>query len=59
MHSRQRWVKSSYSQNASDCVEVSDDLRYLRDSKNPDGPALRADVARFVWAVQHGRFDRK
>ncbi len=55
----QRWVKSSRSQAGSNCVELSDDLRYLRDSKDPDGATLRADVGTFVAAVKRGRFDRE
>ncbi|OMI37301.1 DUF397 domain-containing protein [Streptomyces sparsogenes] len=39
-----RWRKSSYSNNAGgECVEVADNLPGLvpvRDSKDPDGPAL-------------------
>jgi hypothetical protein len=39
-----KWRKSSYSNNAGgECVEVADnlpDVVPVRDSKNPDGPAL-------------------
>ncbi|MEX2974401.1 DUF397 domain-containing protein [Streptomyces sp. C184] len=39
-----RWRRSSYSNsNGGECVEVADDypgLVPVRDSKNPDGPAL-------------------
>ncbi|WP_338597412.1 DUF397 domain-containing protein [Saccharopolyspora sp. SCSIO 74807] len=59
MSNCQRWRKSSRSQQGSDCVELSDDLRYLRDSKDPDGATLRVDVGAFVAAVKRGRFDRK
>ncbi|WP_405616909.1 DUF397 domain-containing protein [Streptomyces sp. NBC_01511] len=37
------WIKSSYSGNNGDCVEVAalpDGNRLLRDSKQPHGPAL-------------------
>ncbi|MFI0942485.1 DUF397 domain-containing protein [Streptomyces sp. NPDC021020] len=37
------WVKSSYSGNNGDCVEVAtlpDGTRAVRDSKDPHGPAL-------------------
>jgi hypothetical protein len=34
------WRKSSKSQNGGSCVEVRGDLGAVRDSKNPDGPAL-------------------
>ena len=58
MSNGQRWRKSSRSQATADCVELSDDLRYLRDSKDPDGATLRVDVGAFVAAVKRGRFDR-
>ncbi|XLE02293.1 DUF397 domain-containing protein [Streptomyces sp. 184] len=58
-----RWRKSSYS-NGGDatCVEVSDDfpgITPVRDSKDPDGPALvfSADGwSSFVAAVKGGEF---
>ncbi|MEU2789124.1 DUF397 domain-containing protein [Streptomyces sp. NPDC007100] len=61
------WRKSSHSGGGEgDCLEVSDALPGLvpvRDSKNPDGPALvfsDAAFASFVGAVRHtgghGRF---
>lgn len=34
------WRKSSKSTNSTNCVEVRGDLSAVRDSKNPDGPAL-------------------
>ena len=49
-------MKSSRSQNGSDCVEVSRDLRRLRDSKDPGGPVLRVDVPAFLAAVKRDRF---
>ena len=54
-----QWLKSNYSKNSGDCIELSEDLRYLRDSKDPDGATLRVDVGAFVAAVKRGRFDRK
>ncbi|MGW8553729.1 DUF397 domain-containing protein [Streptomyces tubercidicus] len=55
------WRKSSYSnQDGGACIEVSDDLPALtpvRDSKNPDGPALLFEApvwASFVTAVKSG-----
>ncbi|CAM5285877.1 hypothetical protein GCM10010329_19650 [Streptomyces spiroverticillatus] len=65
MNSAQRypasaWRKSSYSGgNQGECLEVADGyaLVPVRDSKNPDGPALvfpPAAFARFVTAVQQG-----
>ncbi|MFC4035731.1 DUF397 domain-containing protein [Streptomyces polygonati] len=41
------WVKSSYSGNNGDCVEVAElptGGRAVRDSKNPGGPALTFTV---------------
>jgi hypothetical protein len=57
-----RWVKSSYSDNGGNCVEVAPDLATVmpvRDSKDPDGPALvfPADAwAHFVTTVKSGAF---
>lgn len=58
------WVKSSFSGTNSNCVEVAalpDDARALRDSKNPDGPALvftSAEFRAFMTAVIAGEFSR-
>ncbi|MFJ9457824.1 DUF397 domain-containing protein [Kitasatospora sp. NPDC101447] len=56
------WFKSSYSQQGGDCLEVaqgSGDLMPVRDSKDPQGPALvfpaEAWVS-FVVAVRGGEF---
>lgn len=38
--SEQRWRKSSRSNSGSNCVELREDQLAVRDSKNPDGPAL-------------------
>lgn len=58
------WKKSSFSGASGDCVEVvedlDDDLIYVRDSKNPDGPKLaftRAEWAAFIAGVKTGEFD--
>ncbi len=56
------WFKSSFSSNGGDCVEVSPDFPGIvpvRDSKNPQGPALvfPADAfAAFVSFVRAGEF---
>ncbi|MFF3072862.1 DUF397 domain-containing protein [Kitasatospora sp. NPDC057904] len=56
------WIKSSYSNNGGDCVEVTSDfpgLLPVRDSKDPQGPALifRTEAWRsFVSAVRTGEF---
>ncbi|MBB5936198.1 DUF397 domain-containing protein [Streptomyces zagrosensis] len=57
-----RWIKSSYSNNGGQCVEVAANLVSLgtvpvRDSKDPSGPALAFEPeawAAFVSAVKHG-----
>lgn len=53
-----RWRRSSHSGTGGSCVELAGSLDLVRDSKNPDGPSLRADVAAFVGAVKSGRFGR-
>ena len=49
-----RWRKSSFSSSGGDCVELSR-AGAVRDSKNTDGPTLRADVKVLVVAVKEGR----
>ncbi|MFF1798645.1 DUF397 domain-containing protein [Kitasatospora sp. NPDC058263] len=59
---RAAWVKSSYSQQGGDCIEVAPGFPSampVRDSKDSDGPVLvfAADAWRsFVAAVQAGEF---
>jgi hypothetical protein len=48
------WRKSSRSQNTTTCVELAY-LGLVRDSKNPAGPMLRADLPALVAAVKSGR----
>ncbi|MEU9077665.1 DUF397 domain-containing protein [Kitasatospora sp. NPDC048538] len=58
------WFTSSYSSNGGECVEVAGNLTAadavpVRDSKNPNGPALVFPVeawADFVSAVRGGEF---
>ncbi|MFG2913105.1 DUF397 domain-containing protein [Kitasatospora sp. NPDC048298] len=57
-----RWKKSTYSGGNGDCLEVAtgEDIRYVRDSKDPTGPALAFSAAAhssFIAAVATGRFD--
>lgn len=52
------WRKSSYSHQNGACIELSNTLDRLRDSKDPGGPVLWADVRWLVEAVKTGRFDR-
>ena len=61
---RAQWRKSSYSGgNGGGCVEVARNLPGLvavRDSKNPDGPALTISPAgwdAFVQGIKQGDFD--
>ncbi|WP_435132192.1 DUF397 domain-containing protein [Actinacidiphila sp. bgisy144] len=60
-----RWFKSSYSSNGGQCVEVAANLIAsrgvvpVRDSKDPNGPALdfpAASFASFVASVKSGEF---
>ncbi|MFF2546968.1 DUF397 domain-containing protein [Kitasatospora sp. NPDC058063] len=57
-----RWRKSTYSNNGGNCVEVTADfpgLAPVRDSKDPDGPALVSPAEAwmsFVAAVRSGEF---
>ncbi|MFJ8472144.1 DUF397 domain-containing protein [Kitasatospora sp. NPDC094011] len=56
------WFTSSYSSNGGECIEVSNSLLGavpVRDSKDPDGPALvfpTAAWSAFVAAVRSGEF---
>ncbi|GAB2911917.1 MULTISPECIES: DUF397 domain-containing protein [unclassified Streptomyces] len=61
-----QWVKSSYSDNGGTCVEwapataSTTGIVPVRDSKNPDGPALAVAAAAFssfVAGVKAGGFD--
>ena len=52
------WRKSSKSNSASQCVEVRGDLAAVRDSKNPSGPTVAADLSRLLATVKSGRLDR-
>ncbi|GLW91343.1 DUF397 domain-containing protein [Actinokineospora globicatena] len=47
-----RFKKSTRSAANSDCVEVAQTLAHLRDSKNPHGPVLSADVAALIRHVR-------
>jgi uncharacterized protein DUF397 len=52
-----RWRKSSRSSGEDTCVELSD-TGAVRDSKNPVGPTLAADLTALLGAVRNGRLDR-
>jgi hypothetical protein len=49
-----KWRKASRSDNTGgNCIELSEQL--VRDSKNPSGPRLRADVRGLLAAIKAGR----
>ncbi|WP_053699216.1 DUF397 domain-containing protein [Streptomyces sp. NRRL F-5755] len=56
-----RWVKSSYSNNGGDCIEVATDLVDsrgvvpVRDSKDPSGPVLMLLPTTFTGLVEFAR----
>ncbi|MGW3071437.1 DUF397 domain-containing protein [Kitasatospora sp. NPDC001132] len=57
-----RWRKSSHSNESTNCVEfaMGEPVSYIRDSKDPNGPALAFDRvahAAFIAAVATGEFD--
>lgn len=53
-----RWRKSSRSGGTGgNCVELAYTLRAVRDSKNPYGLVLTADLRQLVNAVKRGRFE--
>jgi hypothetical protein len=49
------WRKSSYSSSGTNCVELAADLGHVRDSKNPTGPTLRADITALLTELRSGR----
>lgn len=56
MSTSPEWIKSSRSGNQTNCVEVATTLDEIRDSKDPNGPTLKAAVAPLVRAIKAGRF---
>jgi hypothetical protein len=52
------WRKSGHSGSQNTCVELADTLDRIRDSKNPNGSILRADIGRLLDAVRADRFSR-
>ncbi|HEY3747657.1 MAG TPA: DUF397 domain-containing protein [Pseudonocardiaceae bacterium] len=56
---RLRWRTSSQSSNGESCVQlaVSSGGVLVRDSKNPTGPMLRADLAALLTEVKSGRLN--
>jgi hypothetical protein len=51
------WRKSSQSGTNAQCVEIANTMDRLRDSKNPHGPALRADLPALLTAIRTGQLD--
>jgi hypothetical protein len=51
-----RWKKASLSQASDSCVELAHTMDAVRDSKNPAGPVLAADLGALVAAVRSGQF---
>ncbi|MFI1168191.1 DUF397 domain-containing protein [Streptomyces sp. NPDC020801] len=58
-----RWIKSRHSNAEGNCVEVAalvDGVIAMRNSRDPDGPALvytPAEVAAFLAGAKDGEFD--
>jgi hypothetical protein len=57
MTNQTTWRKSSRSQSGATCVELSNTLAEVRDSKNARGPVLRGNIATLVRAVKNGQFE--
>lgn len=52
------WRKSSFSGGEnSDCVELVGTLDAVRDSKNPNGPILRADLPALLTAIREDQLN--
>jgi hypothetical protein len=51
------WRKSRRSQNGEGCVELSNTLTHVRDSKNTNGPTLRGDVVALIHAIKTRKLD--
>jgi hypothetical protein len=52
----EQWRKSTRSGQDTNCVEVEiTTMRLVRDSKNPNGPAMPAPIASLVDAVKADR----
>jgi hypothetical protein len=50
-----RWRRSSHSNFNQNCVELAHTLDKIRDSKNPTGPTLSADLTEFLAAIKSMR----
>lgn len=49
-----RWRKSTFTNPNGNCVELAHTLDRVRDSKDPNGPALRGDLAALVASAKAG-----
>jgi hypothetical protein len=54
----QDWKKSSRSTETANCVEVANTLGAVRDSKNPNGPALTVPMTSIVAEIKAGHLNR-
>jgi hypothetical protein len=52
------WRKSTFSGDSGNCVQVRQDLAAIRDSKNPTGPVLAADLSGLLDTVKTGHLHR-
>jgi hypothetical protein len=50
------WRKSSHSSTGTNCVELAGTLDRVRDSKNPTGPTLHADLTTLLAKIKSGQF---
>ena len=55
---RVRWRKSSFS-GYLECVEIANTLRAVRDTKNPGGPILAADLNGLLGTIKRGQLVRR
>lgn len=58
MNRKVRWRKAPQSGAESNCVELSNHLDAVRDSKNPTTISLRGDIRRLLDSVKSGRITR-
>lgn len=55
---RSQYKKSTFSTDSGECVEIRDDIKAVRDSKNSAAPALSvANLAESLRVISTGRFD--
>ena len=55
---RDKWRKSSFSDQGNGCVDIAHTLGAVRDSKNVHGPQLAVDARQLVLAVKHDHIER-